>query len=266
MSMGDYSEPKLTYGDYLKVPELLELQQCLADPPSHDELQFIIIHQTYELWFKLVLFELDSIIELMNKDKIRQATWLFHRVHAILKILYQQIHILESMSPMDFLDFRDKLQPASGFQSLQFREIEFISNLKDPAIFQHLKMDQESVARLEKRLKSETLWDAFLNCLKRNGFQVPENRDRDQVIKELVRLHEQQDQHYDLFLLSEAMIEHDELLSLWRLHHVKMVERMIGNKIGTGGSEGVRYLSATTSKKCFPELWDMRTFLKKTKP
>src|SRR5262245_51873396 len=125
MSMGDYSEPKLTYGDYLKVPELLQLQHCLADPPSHDELQFIIIHQTYELWFKLVLFELDSIVQCMNKNQVRQATWLFHRVHAILKILYQQIHILESMSPMDFLDFRDKLQPASGFQSLQFREIEF---------------------------------------------------------------------------------------------------------------------------------------------
>jgi tryptophan 2,3-dioxygenase len=264
MSMGDYSEPKLTYGDYLKVPELLQLQHCLADPPSHDELQFIIIHQTYELWFKLVLFELDSIVEFMNKDDTRRATWLFHRVHAILKILYQQIHILESMSPTDFLDFRDKLQPASGFQSLQFREIEFVSNLKEPAILQHLKVDKESMARLEKRLKGETLWDAFLNTMRRQGFQIPKNRERDRVIQELVKLHQEQDQHYDLFLLSEAMIEHDELLGLWRLHHVKMVERMIGNKIGTGGSEGVRYLSATTAKKCFPELWDMRTFLKKS--
>ena len=105
MSMGDYSESKLTYGEYLKVPELLQLQQCLADPPSHDELQFIIVHQTYELWFKLVLFELDTIMDFMTQDKPRLAVWLFHRVHEIEKILYQQIHVLESMSPLDFLDF-----------------------------------------------------------------------------------------------------------------------------------------------------------------
>jgi tryptophan 2,3-dioxygenase len=263
MSMGDYSEPKLTYGDYLKVPELLRLQKCLADPPSHDELQFIIIHQTYELWFKLVLFELDTIIASMNQDNVRYATWLFHRVHEILRVLYQQIHILETMSPIDFLDFRDKLQPASGFQSVQFREIEFVSNLKDSGISKHIKEDAETMAKLEKRLQQETLWDAFLNLLKRNGFQIPENRDSEQIKKELARLHQEQDKNYDLFLLSEGMIQYDELLGLWRLHHIRMVERMIGNKIGTGGSEGVRYLATTLSKKCFPELWDMRTLLKK---
>lgn len=264
MSMGDYSDPKLTYGEYLKVPELLQLQKCLADPPSHDELQFIIIHQTYELWFKLVLFELDTILASMNQNNVRYATWLFHRVHEILKILYQQIHILESMSPIDFLDFRDKLQPASGFQSVQFREIEFVSNLKEPTIQQHLKGDAESMSRLQKRLQEETLWDAFLNLLGRQGFQIPADRESNQVKRELARLHEEQEKHYDLFLLSEAMIQHDELLGLWRLHHIRMVERMIGNKIGTGGSEGVRYLSTTISKKCFPELWDMRTLLKKS--
>lgn len=264
--MGDYSEPKLTYGDYLKVQELLQLQHCLADPPSHDELQFIIIHQTYELWFKLVLFEIEGMIASMNQDNIRYATWLFHRVHAILRILYQQIHILESMSPLDFLDFRDKLQPASGFQSLQFREIEFLSNLKDPSILPNLKGDAESMKRLEKRLQQETLWDAFLNLVRRRGFEIPVDRESNQVKKELARIHEEYETHYDLFLLSEAMIEHDELLSLWRLHHVKMVERMIGNKMGTGGSEGVKYLSTTTSKKCFPELWDMRSYLKKVTP
>jgi tryptophan 2,3-dioxygenase len=261
--MGDYLEPKLTYGDYLKVSELLRLQHCLADPPSHDELQFIIVHQTYELWFKLVLFELDSIIQSMNQDKIRYATWLFRRVNEILKILYQQIHILESMSPIDFLDFRDKLQPASGFQSLQFREIEFVSNLKEASILELLKGNTESKKRLKKRLENETLWDAFLNLMKRQKFQIPGDRDSAKIKQQLARLHEEQDEYYDLFLLSEAMIEYDELLGLWRLHHVKMVERMIGNKIGTGGSEGVRYLTTTISKKCFPELWDMRTYLKK---
>jgi tryptophan 2,3-dioxygenase len=167
------------------------------------------------------------------------------------------------MSPTDFLDFRDKLQPASGFQSVQFREIEFVSNLKDASILQHLKGDADSMKRLEKRVQQETLWDAFLHLLKRNGFQIPDDRESGQVKKELARLHEQQNQYYDLFLLSEAMIQYDELLGLWRLHHIRMVERMIGNKMGTGGSEGVRYLATTLAKKCFPELWDMRTLLKK---
>ena len=255
----------LTYGDYLKVPELLKLQHCLADPASHDELQFIIIHQTYELWFKLMLFEIDSIIPAMNRGNIRYATWLFHRVNAIAKLLYQQIHILETMSPRDFLDFRENLKPASGFQSVQFREIEFVSNLKDPLMLQHLKADPESLTHLKERLSEPTLWDVFLDLLRREGFDIPENRDSAQIKKELARLHEESEKRYDLFLLSEAMIEFDEFLGLWRLHHVRMVERMIGNKPGTGGSEGVRYLSTTTDKKCFPELWDMRTYLQNKK-
>src|SRR3990172_3248146 len=149
--MTEYGESKLTYGVYLKVPELLKLQHCLSDPPMHDELQFIIIHQTYELWFKLMLFEIESIIGCMDREEVRYATWLLHRVNAIAKLLYQQIHILETMSPLDFLRFRDNLQPASGFQSVQFREIEFVSNLKDPSILNHLRTDPESLARLQKR-------------------------------------------------------------------------------------------------------------------
>jgi tryptophan 2,3-dioxygenase len=260
--MSKYGESSLTYGDYLKVPELLTLQNCLADPASHDELQFIIVHQTYELWFKLILFELDSIVLAMDQGNVRYATWLFHRVNTIARVLYQQIHILETMSPRDFLEFREGLKPASGFQSVQFREIEFLSNLKDPRMLEHLKADPESLARLRKRLDEPTLWDAFLNLMKRSGFNIPQDRDSKQIKQELARLHEENERHYDLFLLSEAMIEYDEFLGLWRLHHIRMVERMIGNKPGTGGSEGVKYLSATVEKKCFPELWDMRTFLK----
>ena len=257
----DYGDSKLTYGEYLKVPELLKLQQCLSDPVSHDELQFIIVHQAYELWFKLVLFELDSIVQNIQQNNVKYAVWLFQRVIAIERLLNQQIHILETMSPVDFLRFRSKLNPASGFQSIQFREIEFLSNLKEPAMLQHLKSDPESLAKLEKRLKEPTLWDVFLDLLQRNGFQIPANRDSDQVKQELVKVYENAQQHYDLFLLAEAMIEHDEMLGLWRVHHVRMVERMIGNKIGTGGSEGVRYLTGTLMKKCFPELWDLRTLL-----
>ena len=258
--MSDYGDSKLSYGEYLKVPELLELQKCLS-PGSHDELQFIVVHQAYELWFKLILFELDSIVKAMQDDNAKYAVWLFQRVIAIERLLNQQIHILETMSPVDFLRFRGKLNPASGFQSIQFREIEFLSNLKEPGMLVHLKTDPDSLARLEKRLNEPTLWDSFLELLGRKGFEIPPDRDSTKLKQELVRLYENSDQHYDLFLLSEAMIEHDELLGLWRVHHVRMVERMIGNKIGTGGSEGVRYLATTLMKKCFPELWDLRTLL-----
>jgi tryptophan 2,3-dioxygenase len=257
----NYGDSKLTYGEYLKVPELLQLQKCLSSPESHDELQFIIVHQAYELWFKLILFELDSIICAMKEGNTKYAVWLFQRVIAIERLLNQQIHILETMSPVDFLRFRGKLNPASGFQSIQFREIEFVSNLKDSAMLEHLKTDPESLARLKKRLEEPTLWDVFLELLERNRFEIPPDRDSTKLKQQLVQLYENSEQHYDLFLLAEALIEHDELLGLWRVHHVRMVERMIGNKIGTGGSEGVRYLTTTLMKKCFPELWDLRTLL-----
>jgi tryptophan 2,3-dioxygenase len=258
--VSDYGDSKLTYGEYLKVPELLELQKCLS-PESHDELQFIVVHQAYELWFKLILFELDSIVKAMREGNAKYAVWLFRRVIAIEGLLNQQIHILETMSPVDFLRFRGKLNPASGFQSIQFREIEFLSNLKEPAVLAHLKSDPESLARLEKRSKEPTLWDVFLELLERNGFEIPADRDSVKLKEQLVQLYENSDQHYDLFLLAETMIEHDELLGLWRVHHIRMVERMIGNKIGTGGSEGVRYLATTLMKKSFPELWDLRSLL-----
>jgi len=258
--MPNYGESKLTYGEYLKVPELISLQNCLS-PGSHDELQFIIVHQAYELWFKLVLFELDSIVQAMQEGNAKYAVWLFQRVNAIEKLLNQQIHVLETMSPVDFLRFRGKLNPASGFQSVQFREIEFLSNLKDPNLLEHLRSDPESLARLKKRLNEPTLWDVFLSLLEKNRFEIPADRNSEKIKIELVGLYENPEQYYELFLLAEALMEHDELIGLWRVHHVRMVERMIGNKIGTGGSEGVKYLSSTLMKKCFPELWDMRTML-----
>lgn len=259
----EYGKSQLTYGSYLKVPELLKLQEVLSDPPSHDELQFIVIHQSYELWFKLILFELDTVMKLLPEDNLRQAIWLLRRVNTIERIVGPQIHILESMTPLDFLDFRYKLNPASGFQSVQFREIECLSNLKNPSILKHLIGDEESLNRLRKRLDQPTLWDAFLDVMQKHGFRIPADRDRQKITLEIARLHEEHDKHYELFQLSEALIEHDELLGLWRLHHIRMVERMIGNKMGTGGSEGVRYLQTTLTQKCFPELWDARTHLKR---
>lgn len=257
----NYGDARLTYGEYLKIPELLTLQQCLSDPPAHDELQFIVVHQAYELWFKLLLFEVDSIVKAIDLGDIRSAVWLFRRVIAIARLLNDQIHILETMTPTAFLEFRDHLKPASGFQSVQFRELEFVCNLKNPAILQHLNSDPASLARLEKRLDEPTVWDAFVGLLRSRGFDAP---DSEAIQATVARIHQEQQHeapHQDLFLLTEAMIEFDEFFGLWRLHHVRMVERMIGNKPGTGGSQGVRYLATTLDRKCFPDLWSARTLL-----
>jgi tryptophan 2,3-dioxygenase len=208
-----------------------------------------------------MLFEIDTAIQKMNERNIRAATLLMNRVIEISKLLYQQIHILETMSPREFLQFRDHLKPASGFQSIQFRELEFVSNLKEPQMMNRLDCEPEAIENLKRRLQEPTLWDAFLDLMKSQGFEIPDDRDSAKIQVELVRLHKDQQAHYDLYLLSEALIEYDEFFGLWRLHHVRMVERMIGNKMGTGGSQGVRYLSTTLMKKCFPELWDMRTNL-----
>ena len=256
----EYGQSSLSYGDYLKVPELLSQQRCLTDPASHDELQFIIIHQTYELWFKLMLFEVDSIIQSMAARNIRYSTWILHRVIAIAKLLYQQIHILETMTPLDFLDFRHKLNPASGFQSLQFRELEFVSNLKNPKILDHLKSDEASLAKLKKRLISRLFGMHFWICLNRKASRSRIARRSNTRLRVCIRNIKSTT---TLFLLAEALIDYDEFFGLWRQHHVRMVERMIGNKMGTGGSEGVRYLTSTLDKKCFPELWDARTYIEK---
>lgn len=261
--MSVYGDSKLSYNEYLKVPDLLKLQHCISDPPSHDELHFIIIHQTYELWFKLMLFEMDSIVDRLFHSDIRGALWLFRRISEIGRVLVSQFHVMETMSPADFLEFRGNLNPASGFQSVQFREVEFAAGLRDIAIFKHLIGDEESLSRLRKRMDGPSLWDAFLKVFAENGFDVPADRNSRRISEELARLHRERIRHHDLFLLAEAMIEFDEVIQLWRYHHVRMVERMIGNKQGTGGSEGVRYLTTTLEKRFFPELWDMRTLLVK---
>lgn len=253
--MAEYGKSKLSYNEYLKVPELLKLQKCLSQPEAHDELHFIIIHQTYELWFKLMLFEIDTIVTRLFAGDVRGALWLYRRINEIARVLVSQIHVMETMSPLDFMDFRGNLNPASGFQSVQFRELEFAAGLRNPAIFEHLIGDEESLSRLKKRLEQPSLWDAFSSAFSESGFDVSKMPD------ELVRLHREHTKHHDLFLLTEAMLDFDEHIQLWRMHHVRMVERMIGNKIGTGGSEGVRYLSSTLEKKFFPELWNIRTLL-----
>jgi len=254
-------EELLTYGDYLKLPELLSLQQLLSDPPVHDELLFIVVHQAYELWFKQLLFELESIRDLLLEGDAERARHYLTRVHAVERVLIEHIDVLETMSPQDFLEFRSLLTPASGFQSAQFREIEFLSGLKDPRYLGDLAASPEELARLARRLEEATVWDGFLALLERHGLPMPPD-DEDARIRSLVTMARERE-HAALFAVSEGLLDHDEAIATWRSHHVLMVEREIGAKRGTGGSAGVGYLRSTLGKRFFPELWAVRSRLHK---
>lgn len=261
----------LSYNKYLRVPDLIQLQNCLSDPAHHDEMLFITIHQSYELWFKQILHEIDAAIQFLNSDRPIMATRAMQRVASIEQVLVQQIHILETMTPISFLGFRDQLNPASGFQSMQFREIEMSSGLKDAAILNNFRDDSFAYERLEKRFNGETLTDALYSFLRRRGHDAPQDDPqtgeqerlkaygrRTRVILEILTHFEARHDEYQLI---DALITHDEYFSLWRFHHVKMVERMVGTKKGTGGSEGVGYLRKTLDKKFYPEMWEARTYL-----
>ena len=271
MPNNEGKDAPLSYNKYLRVPELIDLQSCLSTPAHHDELLFITVHQAYELWFKQILHEIDAAIVLMKEDRAVEAAQALRRIVEIEKLLIAQIHILETMKPVRFLGFRDELNPASGFQSMQFREIEFSSGLKDKAILRAFAGDDFAFQRLQARMNSPSLSDAFFALLRRHGFDSPSSespRDakerRSNYSKRqraLVELLTHEERFFKESQLAEGLIEHDEYFSLWRSHHFKMVERMVGSKPGTGGSEGVGYLQKTLDKKFFPELWDARTYL-----
>jgi tryptophan 2,3-dioxygenase len=225
---------------------------------------FIIIHQVYELWFKQLLHEIDTIVERLDSDDPLSAHRLLRRCIEIQRVLVSQVAVLETMTPMDFLAFRDHLNPASGFQSYQFRELEYVSGLKDPRFLKNYDEGSEERARLEDRLNRPSVGEAFYSMLRRRGFDLAAGDEEDaraRRVVELMRIYQESEKHYDLFLLSESLIEYDETFALWRLHHVKMVERMIGGKTGTGGSQGAAYLKKTVERKFFPELWELRTNL-----
>jgi tryptophan 2,3-dioxygenase len=267
--------PPINYDQYLRVPQLIDLQHCRSSPPHHDEMLFIITHQAYELWFRLILHECDSAMAAMGRDDTITAERQLGRVVEIQRLLVPQIHILETMWPSDFLAFRENLKPSSGFQSAQFREIEIVSGLKDVNILNAFRDEPEVQARIKARLASPTLSDAFYELLRRKGFpihQQPARIDteaweswRDEAVEHLLKVYMFPAQYNDIYRLTERLIEFDEYISLWRFHHVRMVERMIGMKIGTGGSDGVTYLTQTLSVKSFPELWQLRTFLEQPK-
>lgn len=245
MGYQDASGRRLSYGSYLKIPELLQLQQGLSD--AHDELLFIIVHQAYELWFKVLLHELVAARDAIQGDALRAARHFLNRVKVIEALLVEQVGVLETMAPQDFLLFRSELAPASGFQSLQFREVEFLSGLRDRGYLKTLD-DPGARQRLEARLNEPSLGDAFNALLERRRLTVAD----------LYRPENRQD---DVLDLAEALLDHDEGFRMWRLRHVQMVERQIGDKPGTGGSTGVKYLQSTLNKRFFPELWQVRSQL-----
>jgi tryptophan 2,3-dioxygenase len=255
-----------TYGEYLKIPELLELQRPLSDGPEHDEMLFIVIHQVYELWFKQVLHELDHLDRLLRANDGHRARHTLKRILTILKVLVAQIDILETMTPLEFLSFRDRLDSGSGFQSFQFRELEFALGWKDPRALDRYPAGSLGRTRLERRLAAPTLWDAFLRYLATNGVHVPRaHLDRDVTRRvepsadlrtALVRVYRG---HPDLADVCERMVDLDEGLMEWRYRHVKMVQRTIGTKKGTGGSDGAEYLKTTLDHPLFPDLWAIRT-------
>jgi tryptophan 2,3-dioxygenase len=259
---------RLTYGSYLHVPELLSLQRELSRPAHHDELLFIISHQVYELWFKQLLHEIGAVCEWLDRDEPLRAAQLFDRLHAILHLMTEQIPLLETMFAVDFNQFRDHLRPASGFQSVQFRKLEFLCGAKNPRLIDRVGEDEESRRELAEALRQPTLYDHFLRHLARSGFAIPDKvlaRDvslphqaDEGVVDALVRLYQNADLHYRHFLLAEHLLQLDERFAIWRFHHVKMVERMIGTRAGTGGSSGAKYLAATLGIRFFPEIWMVR--------
>ncbi|HEV3475181.1 MAG TPA: tryptophan 2,3-dioxygenase family protein [Actinomycetota bacterium] len=249
----------LSYGSYLRIPELLGLQTPRSSPPAHDETLFIVLHQAFELWFKELVFELESIRDRMFAGDVHQARHLLSRVHAIERLLIEQIEVIETMSPQDFLQFRSNLEPASGFQSVQFREIEFLGGLKEPGFAKSAETPEER-ERIERRLKEPTLWDAFCILLETNGLPMPAG-DEEARRSSLLKMARDREAFAELWFLSEDLLVHDELFSLWRQRHILMVERQIGTKRGTGGSSGSPYLRTTLEKRFFPELWELRSYL-----
>jgi tryptophan 2,3-dioxygenase len=269
------SPGQLTYSSYLKVPELLELQQPQSSPPHHDELLFILVHQTYELWFKELLHDLDAVVAnlrragaaLQSHDEVYEAARLLRRCTEITRVLVEQFTILETMLPTHFLAFRGLLEPASGFQSEQFREIEFLCGLKDEKMLRYHRPTPEAYASLKRRLEEPSLRDVFFGALQAMGKLAPapdEATERERFEARARAVHElYKDEHHhrDWIDVCERLTEFDELVVSWRLRHIQLVERIIGIRMGTGGSTGASYLKLTLDKKFFPELWEARTLL-----
>jgi tryptophan 2,3-dioxygenase len=270
---GGEASRALTYGSYLKVDDLLSLQQFRSAGPEHDEMLFIVIHQVYELWFKELLHEFDRVRQLLSAPAgqatdVHRAQHTLKRILTILKVMVAQLDILETMTPLEFQSFRDRLEAASGFQSDQFRQLEFVLGLKSAGAIERFAPGSRARTALERRWHEPTIWDAFLHHLKREGYAVPGwllARDvtarvepSGELQRILVDVYRRDPKNAEL---CERLVDLDEGVQEWRYRHVKMVERTIGMKPGTGGSSGAAYLQTTVGRAAFPDLWEIRSAL-----
>jgi tryptophan 2,3-dioxygenase len=261
-------DPAVTYGSYLLVDDLLNLQRPRSEGPEHDELLFIVIHQVYELWFKETLHELDYVRRLFEHDDSYRAQHTLKRILTILKVMVAQLDILETMTPLEFMSFRERLEAASGFQSDQFRQLEFVLGRKSRHAVDRFPAGSRARAALERRFNEPTLWDGFLRYLAREGYAIPASelsRDVTMPIEPspamqevLVTVYRKDVKNAEI---CERLVDLDEGVQEWRYRHVKMVERTIGAKPGTGGSSGAGYLRTTVGSPLFPDLWEIRARL-----
>ena len=262
--MSENYDSALTYTSYLAVDELLKLQKPLSEGPEHDEMLFIIIHQTYELWFKQLIHEFQQAQRALEDGNTHYALSILGRIRTIMKVCVAQVDILETMTPLQFNAFRGYLSSSSGFQSSQFRKVEAILGRRDSRMAGHLPPEmQAEIAEITAR---NSIWDSFLEYLSKRGYSLPTdvvNRDKSiayvsnpAVQDELLKVHQTDPESA---MVSERLVDIDEGIQEWRYRHVKMVERTIGHKMGTGGSSGVDYLASTLFNPVFKDLWEIRS-------
>ena len=262
---------RVTYGGYLQLDQLLSAQKPLSDPPHHDEMLFIIQHQVSELWLKLIVHELRAAIACLRRDEVDGCLKVLARVKQIQRQLFEQWAVLETLTPSEYMEFRHVLGPASGFQSLQYRLVEFLLGNKNAdmvAVFAHVPAQQ---AELRAALEAPSLYDEFLMYLARKGHTIPKeclqrdwskpHQSNPGLIEPLRRIYEQPEQYWAEYHLSEQLVDVEEGFQLWRFRHMKTVERIIGYKRGTGGSSGVAFLKKALELTFFPELLEVRTVI-----
>jgi len=248
----------ITYADYLALDQLLEAQRPLSD--LHDEMLFIVIHQTKELWLKQMLHELNLAISLVDQDRFAPAYKAMSRISRIQSVMTLSWDVLATLTPVDYTAFRDVLGTSSGFQSVQFRELEYRLGIKDARFLEHYPEGSDARVRLARALDAPSLREASHAALERAGFAL-DGRSDEAVAAAWLEVYRDADRWFDLYQLAEKLVDLDDALAMWRHKHVLTVERIIGNKPGTGGSAGAAYLRSTLDKRAFPELWSLRTEL-----
>lgn len=264
----DFSR-EMSYGSYLSLDELLSAQHPVSDPEHHDELLFIIQHQTSELWLKLVLHELRSAADLLAQDEMRIALKRIARVKHIQRTLTDQWSVLATLTPTEYSQFRHYLGHASGFQSWQYRAVEFMLGNKHRGMLKVHEADPAAHAVLGELLEAPSIYDEFLRYLARRGYAVPQEiLDRDvsvahvpneALVRVLTAIYEDAEQHWDVYEACEELVDLEDNFQLWRFRHLKTVQRVIGMKTGTGGSSGVGFLQRALELTFFPELFSVRT-------